>query len=68
MSDSTFVQVAAQVCGLILVFLVSYGPEAEGRDFRKYANTEDPDHPAHPRSLVSIFAVRLHKIRTLLKT
>ena len=45
-----------------------YGPAAEKRDLRTYANSENPDQPAHLRSLVRIFAVRLHNIGTLLKT
>ena len=40
---------------------------AEKRDLRTYANSEDPDQTAHPRSLVRTFAVRLHNIGTLLK-
>ena len=40
---------------------------AEKIDIRTYANSKDPDHPAHPRSPVRVFAVRLHNIGTLLK-
>ena len=35
-----------------------YGPAAEKRDLRTYANSEDPDQPVHSRSLVRIFAYR----------
>ena len=35
---------------------------AEKLDIRTYANSKDPDHPAHPRSPVRVFAVRLHNI------
>ena len=41
--------------------------EPEKRDLRTYANSEDPDQPAHLRGLVRIFAIRLHNIGTLLK-
>ena len=41
--------------------------EPEKRDLRTYANSEDPDQPAHLRSLVRIFAIRLHNIGILLK-
>ena len=40
----------------------------EKRDLRTYANSEDPDHLAHPHSLVGIFAVSLHNIETLLNS
>ena len=43
------------------------GPMAEKWDLRTYANTEDPDQPAHPRSLVRIIVVRLHNIGIFLK-
>ena len=36
-------------------------------DPRTYANSEDPDQTALPRSLVRILAVRLHNIGTLMK-
>ena len=43
------------------------GLAAEKKGLRTYANIVDPDQTAHPRSLVRIFAVRLHSIVTLLK-
>ena len=39
-----------------------FGPAAEKRDLRTYANSEDPVQTAHPRSLDWIFAVRLYSI------
>ena len=40
---------------------------AEKRDHRTYAESEDPDQPAHPRSLVRSFTVRLNNIGIVLK-
>ena len=47
--------------------ILIYGPAAEKRDLRTFGNSEDPDQPAHARSLVRIFAVHLHNRWTLLK-
>ena len=47
--------------------LFTYGPAAEKKDLRTYANSKDPDQPVHLCSLVRIFAVHLHTIGTLLK-
>ena len=47
--------------------LLNVGWRLRKRGLRTYANSEDPDQTAHPRSLVRIFAVRLHSIGTLLK-
>ena len=44
-----------------------YGPSAEKRDLLTDANSEEPNKPAHSRSLVRIFAVRLHNTGALLK-
>ena len=44
-----------------------FGLATEKRDLRTYANSEDPDQPAHPLSLGGFFAVPLHNIWTLLK-
>ena len=44
---------------------IIYGPAAEKEDLRIYAKSEDTDQPAYPRSLVRIFADRLHNIGTL---
>ena len=38
------------------------GPVAKKRDLRIYANSEDQDQTAHPRSLVRILTVRLYNI------
>ena len=46
--------------------LFTFGLSAEKRDLIAYANNEDPDQPAHQRSLVTIFVVRLHNIGTWL--
>ena len=43
------------------------GLATEKRDLRTYANSEDPDQPAHPLNLGGFFAVPLHNIWTLLK-
>ena len=43
------------------------GPAAEERDLRTYTNSNDPDQPAHARSLVRIIAIRHHNIEALLK-
>ena len=40
-------------------------PAVVKRDLRTYVNSEDRDQTAHPRSLVSIFAVYLHIIGTM---
>ena len=45
----------------------SLASAAEEKVLRTYSNSEDTDQSAHPRSLVRIFAVRLHNIGTLLK-
>ena len=37
---------------------------AERKDIRTSANCKDTDRPAHPYSLVRIFAVHLHNIDT----
>ena len=51
----------------IIILNVIYGPAAVKKDIGTYANSEDPDQPAHPRSLVRIFTVRLHNIWTVLR-
>ena len=50
-----------------LTLRLIFGPMAEKRKLRTYANSEDPDQTAHPRSLVRIFAADLPNIETLLK-
>ena len=41
------------------------GLAAEKRGLRTNANSEDPDQPAHPRSLSRFFAVLLHNMGTV---
>ena len=55
------------VCVVYVQFAVHLGSVAEKRELITYANSKDPDQPAHPRRLVRIFAVRLHNEGTLLK-
>ena len=47
--------------------LVFYGLANKKRELRTFANSEGPDQPAHPRSLIRTFALRLHNIGRLLK-
>ena len=56
------------LCFVIVAFLCHlhiFGPAAEKTDLRTNANSEYPDQPVHPRSLVRILAVRLHNKETL---
>ena len=54
-----FISVAIIVYG---IYILTYWPVAEKMDLRTYANSEDPDQPAHPQRLIRIFAVRPHNI------
>ena len=39
--------------------LIPYGPRREKTCFRGFANNTGADQPAHPRSLISAFVIRV---------